>query len=166
MINHFPVIGIIMGFLLLAFAMIRKSEELKRVSLGVVFFIALIAIPVYFTGEPTAEVVEKIPGVSEEVVEEHEEIALIALIAVEVLGLMAVGGLVYFRQSASMPDWFIQVALVLSVITVGLMAWTANSGGQIRHPEIQANFNASTSSPVEGYLQKEQKSEKHEDKKD
>jgi len=51
-LNHLPVVGIIFGVLLLLLALLRKSEELKRVSLGVFVLTALIALPVYFTGEP------------------------------------------------------------------------------------------------------------------
>ena len=35
MLSHLPVVGTIFGVLLLLLALLRKSEELKRVSLGV-----------------------------------------------------------------------------------------------------------------------------------
>ncbi|MCI0564610.1 MAG: hypothetical protein MN733_39585, partial [Nitrososphaera sp.] len=61
LLNHFPVIGTVFGFLFLAYAMAKKSEELKKVSLGIFVLIALIALPVYFTGEPAEEVVKHLP---------------------------------------------------------------------------------------------------------
>jgi asparagine N-glycosylation enzyme membrane subunit Stt3 len=51
-LNHLPVVGTFFGVLLLLLALLRKSEELKRVSLGVFVLTALLALPVYFTGEP------------------------------------------------------------------------------------------------------------------
>ena len=44
------MIGTIYGVLLLLLALLRKSEELKRVSLGVFVFTALIELLIYFTG--------------------------------------------------------------------------------------------------------------------
>lgn len=139
-LNHFPVIGMVFGFLLLAFAMVKKSEELKRVSLGVFIIIALLALPVYFTGEPAAKVIEHLPGVTESVIEEHEEAALITLIAIEILGLTALGGLFFFRHLKNLPDWLVKTLLILAVINMGLLAWTANLGGKVRHTEIRSDF--------------------------
>jgi uncharacterized membrane protein len=144
LLNHFPVIGVVFGFLFLAYAVTKESEELKKTSLGFFVLIAILALPVYFTGEPAEEVVKDLPGVTESVIEEHEEAALIALIAVEVLGVIALGGLFFFRGSTSLPSWFIKASLVLSLISVGLMAWTANLGGQVRHVEIRSDFKSST----------------------
>jgi len=50
-------------------------------------------------------------------------------------------------------------ALVLSLATSGLMGWTANRGGRIRHVEIRADFKA----PAETETGGEQKTEKEED---
>ena len=51
-LNHLPVVGTFFGVLLLLLALLRKSEELKRGSLGVFALTALLALPIYFTGEP------------------------------------------------------------------------------------------------------------------
>ena len=133
MINHFPVIGVIFGFLLLVAAMAKKSEELKKVSLGIFIIMALIAIPVYLTGEPAEEMVEDLAGVSESIIEQHEEMALISLIAVILLGVTATVGLFFFRHSVTIPGWFVVIILILSIIAGGLIGKTANLGGQIRH---------------------------------
>jgi hypothetical protein len=76
MLSHLPVVGTIFGLLLLLLAQLRKSEELKRVSLGIFVLTALLALPVYFTGEPAEKVVEHLPGVTEPLIEEHENAAL------------------------------------------------------------------------------------------
>jgi hypothetical protein len=74
-LNHIPILGTVLGFLLLSVAVARKSGELKRVSLAVFVITAVVALPVYFTGEPAEEIVEHLPGVSESLIERHEEAA-------------------------------------------------------------------------------------------
>lgn len=160
MINHFPVIGVIFGFLLLVAAMVKKSEELKKVSLGIFIIMALIAIPVYLTGEPAEEMVEDLVGVSESIIEQHEEMALISLIAVILLGVTAAVGLFFFRHSVTIPGWFVVIALILSIIAGGLIGKTANLGGQIRHSEIRKDFQLSIS---DAKIQKRSEKERHDD---
>jgi uncharacterized membrane protein len=161
LLSHLPVVGTIFGVLLLLLALLRKSEELKRVSLGVFVLTALLALPVYFTGEPAEKVVEHLPGVAEPLIEGHENAALFALLMAGGAGIVAMAGLIFFRRAEKLPGWIVAAMLVLSLATSGLMGWTANLGGQIRHTEIRGDFKA----PVEtetGGDQKTEKEEKHE----
>ncbi|MBI3949328.1 MAG: hypothetical protein HY314_02575 [Acidobacteria bacterium] len=139
-LNHIPVIGSVVGLLLLIVATARRSSELKKVSLGVFVVIALIAIPVYLTGEPAEEVIEHLPGVAKPIIEEHEEMALISAITTVVLGVLALAGLFISRRSKEVPSWVITISLLLSTVSSGMMGWTANLGGQIRHTETRADF--------------------------
>ncbi len=160
-LSHLPVIGAIFGVLLLLLALLRKSEELKRVSLGVFVITALLALPVYFTGEPAEEVVEHLPGVAESLIERHENAALFALLMAGGAGVVALAGLILFRRAEKLPGWIVAATLVLSLATSGLMGWTANLGGQIRHTEIRAGFTAPAETETEG-KQKKEKEEGHE----
>ena len=140
MINHFPIIGIAFGILLLIWAILRKNEEVKRASFGIFVIIALIALPVYFTGEPAEEIVEHLPGVKESIIEKHEEMALISLVFIEILGAIAAAGLFLSFRSKPFISWLVAALLILSVVSGGLIAKTANIGGQIRHTEIRKDF--------------------------
>jgi hypothetical protein len=133
-----PVIGIGLGFLLLAYAVLRKNLDLQKVSLFLLVITGLVAVAVYLTGEPAEETVEHLAGVSEAIIEKHEEAALVALIGATVLGAVSLGGLLAFRRSKAVAKTLVTVALFGSLIASGLMAWTANLGGQIRHSEIRA----------------------------
>lgn len=139
-LNHIAVVGVVIGLFLLALAILKRSTELKKVSLGVLVVMALMAIPTYMTGEPAEEIVEHLPGVSGAIIEQHEEAALIAVIAIGVLGAFALGGLLLFRRSHTIPNWFTVTALILALVASGLMGWTANLGGQIHHPEARPGF--------------------------
>lgn len=147
MINHIPVLGTVFGTLLLVFGVVRKSEEIKRVSLGIFVIVAVAALPVYFTGEPAEEIVEHLPGVDEQILEEHEESALFSLVAVGILGIFAIGALWRCRRVDSIPNGYIAAGLIISIIVCGFMAWTADLGGKIRHSEIRSQSDSAV--PIE-----------------
>jgi hypothetical protein len=79
-LNHVPLFFSIIGGCVLIYGFIRKNESIKILSLYFMIAAALFTIPVYLTGEGTEEIVEKLPGVSEGMIEEHEEMAKIGLI--------------------------------------------------------------------------------------
>lgn len=138
-LNHAPVLGTVFGLALLAYALARRDEGLKRIGLGVFVIVALVALPVFFTGEPAEGVVEGKAGISEPLIEAHESAALLALIAVELLGAVALAGLLFTRGRARPLSAPLASATVLvSLIAAAMMARTANLGGKIHHTEIRA----------------------------
>jgi uncharacterized membrane protein len=156
MLNHLPVVGIMFGFLILAWGVLRGSEEVKTVGLIFLVFTSLAALPVYLTGEPAEETVEKLAGVSERVIELHEDSALLSLILAMATGVSALAGLIFKRFSSPNVARFSMFAvLILSFVTGALMARTANLGGEIRHTEIRQT--AQTSAPATETKQKKEK---------
>lgn len=136
-LNHVPVVGLPIALLLLAVALLRRSTELAKTSLALLALVAAVTIVVQLTGESAEELVEHLPGVSESLVEHHEEAALMATIGMSVLGLVALVVLVRFRAAATIPSWIGGGILLLGILVGGFMGWTANLGGQIRHTEIR-----------------------------
>lgn len=143
MLNHLPVIGTSFGLGLLGWALLRRSEELKKISLGIFIIVALLAIPAYLTSEPAEELVENLPGVSKTSIEQHEEAAQVAFAGVLIVGVSALGGLLFIRRDKAIPNWLAIIVLVLSLIVFVLMARTANLGGLIRHTEIRPEVHRS-----------------------
>lgn len=141
MLNHIPVLGTAFGLGLLVFALWRKSEELRNAALGFFLITALFSVPVYFTGEPAEDVVEPLAGVSKAIIEQHEGAAVAAFTGILALGMGALAGLVLSRRHKALPGWFGFLILASALIVSGLMAWTANLGGQIRHTEIRSGAN-------------------------
>ncbi|MCI0619138.1 hypothetical protein L0244_39720, partial [bacterium] len=129
LLNHFPVIGMVIGLLLFIFGFLRKSNELKKVSLGTFVLLGMLAIPVYFSGEPAEKSVENLPGVSDSIIEQHEDAALIALTGVIILGIVSLVALLLFKHTP-VPVWLTALTLVIAFITTALMGYTANLGGQ------------------------------------
>lgn len=157
--NHIPVLGTLFGLLLLAWGVVRRNEVIQRAALATFVVAAVVAVPVFFTGEPSEEAVEHLAGTAEQAIEVHEDAAVLALISVELLGVVAAFSLMWRR--AGMSRFVTRAALVLSVVTAGLMARTANLGGKIRHAELRG---AGAAEPQEERGQQEgrEESERHE----
>lgn len=138
LLNHVPVIGALFGLLTLMVGLARRSEETKKLALLVIVFAALSAVPAYLSGEPAESIAEGMPGVTEAVIEPHEEAALTAFIVLGLTGALALFELarVYGAKKSSQRI-IVMVVLVLSLVSSGLMARTANLGGMIRHTEIR-----------------------------
>ncbi len=139
MINHFPVIGVLGALLVFGYGLVRKSDEVKLLGLGLFILIALVTIPVFLTGGAAEKVVKdlNLPGVTESSIGTHAEIALLAMALIELLGAVALGGLFLFRKSGALPQWYIALLLVMALVSAGTVGLTANLGGQIRHTEIR-----------------------------
>ncbi len=132
LLNHVPTVGLGIALGLLVASLVKKSEDLQQASFVAFFLLGLLAIPAYLTGSAAQFVVQDRPGVSQQVITAHQDAALLALIVMEVTGLVAWIALWRFRR------WHQAAILALAIVTFGLMASAANIGGHIRHPEILA----------------------------
>jgi hypothetical protein len=137
MINHFPEVGVFGTILLFLYALVKKSEEVTKVSLGLFVLIALITIPVFFTGEAAADSVKKLPGVTETYIGRHQEAAEYAITAIEILGAVSLIGLYFIFRSGAVPKWLLSIVLLLALVAATVVGFTTNLGGQIRHTEIR-----------------------------
>ncbi len=127
--------------------MIAKNAELKRASLVIFVGIALVTIPTYVSGNAAAEVLCEggakapacaDPSVSKNLIQTHEDAALLAFAAIILTGAFAWLGLWQIRRTSRAANWNLAVILLLSLVAFGLVARAANIGGEIRHPEIRS----------------------------
>ena len=136
LLNHFPIIGTLIGSILLLWAIVKNQDNLKSIASALLVLMALMAIPVYLTGEPAEESVEKLPGVSEALIELHEEAASIAIWLMEITGAIALLALFLQWKKNKMAKAGFLTAFILSALCFAAMARTGYYGGQIRHSEI------------------------------
>ena len=148
--NHVPVLGTLFALGLLAWGVLRRNDAVKRAALGTFVVVALLALPAYFTGEPAEGVVEHAAGVAETSIEAHESAAVASLIGAELVGLAALVALYRARGGRASSPSLTRLVLVMATVTTGLMAWTANLGGAIRHPEIRSAAQSSGAESDEG----------------
>lgn len=138
-LTHFPIVGTIIGIGILAYGQFSKNDEIKKVALVTFVLMAILTIPVFLTGEEAEETVEHIAGVSEELIENHEELAEKAIWLMGLLGILSVINLFAIIKKLSFAKMITLITLIVSLGTFGLFAIVGNTGGEIRHSEIRPN---------------------------
>lgn len=137
--NHFPIIVPIVGMLILIVGFFVDSDVVKRTAFGVFIFGAIMTFPAMFTGEGAEEVAEKLPGITHDIIHEHEEKAEVFAILSYILGLLSIGALWASLKQKSFANILSIAVLVLGLVGFYLGRQVGTSGGEIRHTEIRAN---------------------------
>ena len=136
-LNHAPVAGVAFGLFFLTMGLIRRSETMRLSAITLFTLSSLLVLPVFFTGEAAEETAEGLPGVSESVIESHEDAAKIAIWGMVLLGAASIGTLTYAAKKRALPMPLVGLIAVLAVTSMGLIGRTAYLGGQIRHTEVR-----------------------------
>jgi uncharacterized membrane protein len=136
-LTHFPIIGTIIGVFILAYGYFFKKESITKVALVTFVAMSMLTIPVFLTGEQAAETVENIAGVSEAIIEEHEELAEKAIWLMGFLGIISLFSLWAMIKKMPFSRTITLITFVVSIATFALFSQVGNLGGQIRHSEIR-----------------------------
>ncbi len=107
-------------------------------------FAALVAIPVFFTGEPAEQSVEGIAGISELTIENHEEAAELTIWLIELTGIAALAGLIIKSKELLSSGIYIALMILFASVSAISISYTGYLGGQIRHTELNASAPVST----------------------
>jgi len=138
-LTHFPIVGTLIGIGILAYGQFVKNDDIKKVALVTFILMAILTIPVYLTGEEAEETVEHIAGVSERLIENHEELAEKAIWLMGFLGILSVINLFAIIKKLSFAKTISLITLIVSLATFGLFAKVGSLGGEIRHSEIRTS---------------------------
>ncbi len=160
---HFPIVGTLFGLIILAIGLYKKNEILQKTSLVIFILMAIVTIPVFLSGGEAEETVEHLTGVSETIIESHEELAETAIWLMEALGLLSIAGFIALKKNLSFKKTVLISTLIFSVVIFGVFAQLGNLGGQIRHSEIRANNNIQQNENDNDNEYEEQHGEKDDD---
>jgi uncharacterized membrane protein len=139
LLNHVPTVGTAIAIALLVIAFIRKSDELRRVSLEAFFIIALATLPAYLSGVAAQAEISERPDVSNVLIEAHEDAAAQSFILMQLTGGFAWLALWQIRRIGRPGRGSMGAVVLLAAVTMAITARAANLGGEIRHPEIVAD---------------------------
>jgi hypothetical protein len=92
----------------------------------------------YLTGEPAEDVIEEMPGISEAIIETHEERALPAAVITVIAGGLAFAALIARSRGREPRPALARMILVSAFLSFAAMSYVGLAGGRIHHPEVGA----------------------------
>lgn len=137
MINHFPIILPFIAIITRIIAHVIKSDSMRRYALWILIVGAITSFIAMQSGERAEEIVEELPGISETYIHNHEESAEIFSVITYIAGGIACIALWADIKRKSYAQVIVEIAIVLSVVSLFYAQKTGNSGGEIRHEEIR-----------------------------
>jgi uncharacterized membrane protein len=136
-VNHFPIIGTILGLGILITGIILKNNSVKNTAYVLFIVAAIFAAFSMGTGEGAEELVEDMPSIGKEIIHEHEEMAEKLALVLYALGVISLGGLILSYLKNAKATLLSYIAVVVAVVGVYFAQQTGTTGGEVRHTEIR-----------------------------
>jgi uncharacterized membrane protein len=150
LVNHFPIIGTILGLGVLISGILLKNNSVKNTAYVLFIVSAIFAAFSMGTGDGSEKMVEDMPSVGKHIIHEHEEMAEKLAIVLYFLGVISIVGL--FTNIKNKPKAYLvsYLAVAIGAVAVFLAQQTGTTGGEIRHTEIRTNVNSTVTSGQNG----------------
>jgi len=139
LVNHFPIIGTILGLGVLMAGMISKKDSVKNTAYVLFIVAAVFAAFSMGTGEGAEQLVEDMPSVGKQIIHKHEEIAEKFAVVMYVLGFCSLLGIYFDFKNHVRSKLVAAITLIIAIVSVMFSSFVGTSGGEIRHTEIRDN---------------------------
>jgi hypothetical protein len=116
--NYLLIIFPIVGIIVLLIGIFTKSEVSKRNSYFIFILGAIASVAAMATGEGAEETVENIVGISENVIQTHEEAAELFAALSYVLGITSLLGMIVSFKNSPLSKFSHFVVLLMAFITL------------------------------------------------
>jgi len=136
-VNHFPIVGIILGFGILVAGIVLKNNTIKNIAYCLFVVGAIFAFASMATGEGAEEMVEEMPTVGKKIIHEHEEMAEKLALVLYLLGVVSIAGLYVNIKNRNQSKLISYVVVVIAAVGILFGKLTGTTGGEIRHTEIR-----------------------------
>jgi uncharacterized membrane protein len=138
-VNHLPIVGLLIGILVLIAGFFLKKRDVKLTALCIFLFSAIASIFAFYTGEGAEEVVENISGISETLIHNHEEYAESFFTLTLILAAISLITFIAEIKNLKYAKYMMFIALMLAISDGILAKYVGTSGGEIRHSEIRSD---------------------------
>lgn len=141
LVNHFPTVGVLIGFLILLAGFILKKQQVKNTALVIFIFSAMVSLITFFTREGSEEIVENMPNISETLIHKHEEQAERFFGIILILGASSLITMFMDFINLAMVKYCYIFLLLLSIAAIVISKNMHTKGGEITHIEIRKETN-------------------------
>jgi hypothetical protein len=136
-VNHLPIVGLLIGILVLIAGLVFNKTEVKLTALGILIFSAITSIAAFYTGEGAENIVENLEGISETLIHTHEEYAETFYTLSLIQGGLSLLTFILELKKMKFTKYLMMLCLVIALVDGVLATYVGSSGGEIRHPEIR-----------------------------
>lgn len=141
-LNHLPIVGLLIGFLVLAAGLLLANDTVKKTALGILLFALCATIAANLTGEGAEELLEELNLASNDTIHTHQRAAGIFARMMYGVGLLSLL-LVFAELKQHLRRAMGYILLLLLCMATLWAAYNAgHSGGSIRHTEMNASASA------------------------
>lgn len=131
--NHLAIIGTLFAGIVLLIGLISNTVQTRIASFILMLISSIGGYITFKTGHEAEETVEHMKGISEYVIEQHEELAEKALWFIILLFIASIVGLYAGKKNLQVEKKISWIILIISFISFAIFAWTGYLGGQIMH---------------------------------
>ena len=138
--THLPIVGLALAIFVNMFALLRKSDDVRKLTLWVYVVVGFFALLAYFTGDGAEKLLETYPGYGEEQIRPHENMAILLFIGLMLMAAIALIGLYVGKNNKILLKRFC-IILFICALAMSYFAYeTGSTGGAIRHTEIEKGY--------------------------
>lgn len=127
---HIPVVGLLFTVILLVCAHTLKQEVIYKIGYSFVVLCAIFAVCAYISGPLAYEAQQDL---DKSYVDRHAMLGKVSFMAMVVLGIAAFSAVAQYLQGEKPSSLHRYTILIMAFIVVYLLAWTAHTGGAVRH---------------------------------
>ena len=163
LVNHLPIIIPIIAFVIMMAGFIFNSADSKKVALGLFVFAALILLVAMRTGDAAEHALKEVKSGLGRRIHEHEEWGEKLAIMNYIIGLLSaisIWGMIKVKSWVKYPQYAV---FALACVSMFFATQTGNTGGEIVHEEIRADYKPDT---VGKYLLDQAEREKRKESKE
>lgn len=114
LLTHFPIAGILMGFVLSLVAVLWKKDEYGSAAMVVFWISAVAAVAAAITGTADAESVKVIPGI-EEALSRHSTLGNATAWVIVSMAFLSL----YLKLKGQLANWlFLTMLLILTILVI------------------------------------------------
>lgn len=139
LVNHFPIVGTVLGLVILLGGIYFRSISIKNAAYFLFIIATVFSVFSMATGEGAEELVEDMPTIGHEIIHNHEELAEKFAVVMYLLGVVSVIGLITNIRNHLKAKFFSYAIVVIAIVAVIFSTKVGTSGGEIRHTEIRTD---------------------------
>lgn len=137
-INHFPVISLLLGCMVLFSGLVVRSESVKRVGLAIFVLAAVCSVLTVLTGNESAEVFGHSDQILNATIHQHRQAADTFAVLSYMLGIAALLGLWTSFHRHAVASFIVIFCLLFCIMVLRYGIPAATTGTSIRHTEIKS----------------------------